>query len=254
MAERTTRLARWYLVTFTIISLALGSVLSVEELRGLRVACVWVLGGSLALLLGLVRRIALLGDADVPRGAFCAGCAFMLGGSMLDVGATLAHTPDLSQEANPLVRALLDSGHELWLVYLLAGVGQAADLLWGCLALGAFLRHRRAVIRSAWAVRPAGEGEFVRAALTGRRMTLRQFWFPLRAAEFPRAYQFACLLLLWTAPTWVGRWYLGLKWLGLVPPTPAGVHGVTAAAMLLTLIGYWTWLRRQYALGVRGTL
>jgi hypothetical protein len=233
-------------VVLLLLSLGLPPVFYLDQLRALRVPSVAILIAGVALALGLLARTVRLGDADLPRLPFWGGCAFMAGGWALDIGATLAHTPNLSQESNPVVRTLLESGHPLSLVYLVASLGQALFLLWACLALAAFLRHRRALVRSAWALEPRSPGEFVRAAMSGRRLTLRQFCFAVRAAELPRAYQFASLLNLCAAPLWASRWYLGLAWLDLVPQTPSGPYAAAAVAVVVVMLGYWAWLRRQY--------
>jgi hypothetical protein len=247
VVERANRVALWYLVVVVVVGCGAAAVFNLDELRGLRVASVWVLMACMPLVLWPLVRMVRLGDADLPRLVFWGGCAFMVGGSGLDVGATIAHTPDLSSESNPVVRALLDSGHSLSTVYVVGGIAQAAFLLWGCLALAALLRHRRAVVRSAWAVGPRSRGEFVGAALTGRRLTLRQFLFSAKLADLPRAYYFASLLNLCTAPSWAYRWYLGLGWLDAVPPTPAGASAAAGVAMVAAVVAYCMWLGRQWS-------
>ena len=46
-----------------------------------------------------------------------AGMAFLIGGAAFDIGATIYHSPDLESEANPVARALLDSGYSVALVF-----------------------------------------------------------------------------------------------------------------------------------------
>ena len=108
---------------------------------------------------------------------------FIVGGAAFDIAATLHHTPDLQQEANPIARALLDSGYSLPVVYGLAIVCQGLYISLICATWVALLKHRSFLVRS------LGEAQsplaFLKAATGGAGLTWRQWFFPMRLSEFP---------------------------------------------------------------------
>src|SRR5438128_2600459 len=69
-------------------------------------------------------QLAGTGESDTPRVPLLAGWAAVGGGAACDIYATVSHSPDLSREANPLIRSLLDNGVSLGRVYGYAALTQ----------------------------------------------------------------------------------------------------------------------------------
>jgi hypothetical protein len=78
---------------------------------------------ALVLTVPLALSLAREGTATTPRVAAGLGIAFIVGGAVFDMTATVMHSPDLRFEGNPIARALLDSGHSLAFVYCYAMPG-----------------------------------------------------------------------------------------------------------------------------------
>ena len=245
VVQHTNRYAAQYVIVLLVASLSL-IVYFVEYLTPLRVPwiCVEVALGiyAIALLMVLLRH----GQSPCPPLVLYAGILFMVGGTALDVGATIISTPTLARESNPIARALLDSGHSLAFVYACGLVGQVLVLVIGCLGWAAFLRHRDTVIQSAWDAGPQSAYQFCKAALGAGHLTSRQYFLPLKLSELSKAYHMACAIWAATVGAWSYRWYLGLNWLHLVPEaTPR----VIAVCLALGLGGYHAWLCLEYARG-----
>jgi hypothetical protein len=184
------------------------------------------------------------GTARVSLPVFVTGCAFLLGGIAFDMVATGVHTPDLAIEANPLARALLDSGHAVLIVYIYGLIMQTALGVVLCALWGALLRHRNTWLAAATEEAHCFAQFFRKAAWdTGAAQRGTSFLrAPLCAA---RAYQ---LVFVVTFPLVMGeglqRWYLGLEWFRLVPyfPFPCVALGAIGLAFVV-LVG---WLAVQY--------
>ena len=184
------------------------------------------------------------GAAPVPVPAFATGCAFLLGGIAFDMVATGVHTPDLAIEANPLARALLDSGHAVVFVYCYGLMMQTALGVVLCALWGAFLRHRHTWLAAA-KENAHSFAQFFRMTAWGTPAAQRGIPFPRTTSYDLRAYQ---LVFVVTFPLVMGeglqRWYLGLEWFRLVPyfPFPCVALGAIGLAFVV-LIG---WLSMQY--------
>src|SRR5579872_1440219 len=72
--------------------------------------------GLIALI--LLDRLVNQGHTRLPWGITACGGVFIVGGAILDMAVTVAHSPNLELEGNPYVRALLDSRHPLPFVYM----------------------------------------------------------------------------------------------------------------------------------------
>ncbi len=187
-----------------------------------------------------------------PRRTFWVGASLIAGSTVLDIVATYLVSPDLAQEANPLLRALVDSGHGLSFVYGYALVFALIYVAMASLGWAAFLAHRPVLIASAFAADPTTLGRFLKAALGAGHLTTRQFWLPLRLSEYAKAYHAVCFLWAVAPVTWsVSRWYAGLVWLDLVPNT---LGTVATLAAIAGIAGYLLWLRREWERGRAATL
>ncbi len=182
-----------------------------------------------------------------PRRTFWIGAGLIAGSTVLDIVATYLVSPDLAQEANPLLRALVDSGQGLSFVYGYALVFALIYVAMASVGWAAFLAHSRVLIASAFAARPTTLGRFLKAALGAGHLTTRQFWLPLRLSECARAYHAVCFLWAVAPVTWsVSRWYAGLVWLDLVPNA---LGTVATLATLGSIAGYLLWLRSEWERG-----
>jgi hypothetical protein len=204
---------------------------------GLTVPAAYALPVLLTLCLVLAVGLARAGTAGAPAAATLLGIAFILGGPTFDIVATVIHTPDLKLEANPIARTLLDSGHTLPFVYAYGFVAQGLLVLVQCALWVGLLRHRRILVESLRGF--PSLLLFLKAATGGAELTWRQWLFPLRAADLPRAYHLLWLLAVLLLAGVVYRWYLGLEWFGLVPFVR---WPVVVLAVVGGLAGYLTWL------------
>jgi hypothetical protein len=217
--------------------LAVGCVLFFDRLAHLRVGLAYAILPILAAALPIAVGLARAGPAAPPPIATAIGLAFIVGGAAFDILATLIHTPDLKLEANPIARALLDSAHPMWLVFVFAGVGQSLWLLTLCALWLALLRHRTAIAASV-----SGSSSlllFIKAATGGAELTWRQWALPLRYSELPDPYHLCWPIVALAIASSADRWYLGLGWFGIAPVPRWQVFTV---ALLAGLAGYFVWL------------
>jgi hypothetical protein len=179
----------------------------------------------------------------VSRTLLLAGVLAAAGGVTFDGLATVAHSPDLRQEANPVARLLLDTGHDLPFVYFYCTLTQVQIAGIMCAVWAAFLAHRADYLESAYARGRESFLRFLGAALGGR--------------DLPRAY---CLLWL-AVPLFIlggalQRWYLGMEWFDGTPRYPHNtlLAGLAAASLAGTLLWLGVEYRRRRAAGADGTV
>lgn len=201
------------------------------------------------LVLVLLDRLVSQGDTGLPRAVTWCGAAFIVGGAILDIAVTVAHSPDLSMEGNPYVRVLLDSQHSLTFVYIHALVTQSLYITLFCGVWLGFLKHRQTIASTIAAASPRTIPDFFKAATGGAHLTVRQWLLPLRPSEVPLMYHNIWLVAI---PVVFGislfRWYAALEWLGFVEPdtiTRAGIvlHGVFST-LIVYFIAMWRMSRR----------
>ena len=199
-----------------------------------------------ALALAAAVPLAAIGKGDVPVAPLLGGWAVVLGGAACDIFATVANSPDLAREANPVLRGLLDNGVALKQVYLLGGVLQVLFVgLTMVLWLG-LLKHRHTL---AGTMPPSGSLlAYFKAGTGGRELSYRQWICPLAYADLPWAYHFAW----WIGVAFVGlsahRFYLALEWYRFVPLDPLWVRFIAPSLVLLaTCWCYAAWLRAARA-------
>jgi hypothetical protein len=177
------------------------------------------------------------------------GGLFILGGIVADLGATIYHSPDLQQEANPIARALLDSGHSLATVYIIGLTGQALIALIGCTWWAALLAHRKAWLSRAMALRPSSYLEFVRLASGGGELTWRQILLPYKTEDFVVLYRTAYWWFLVTfniifLDLTLGRYYIALVWFRVLPHH--NIILMTLAALVPVMALVMVWLYAEY--------
>ena len=199
----------------------------------------FALPALLAIGLYLAIRLARAGTAAVPATLLIPGVIFIVGGAAFDIAATLHHTPDLRQEANPIARALLDSGYSLAAVYGLAVVCQGLYVSLICATWVALLKNRSFLVRSLGEAR--SPLAFLKAATGGAGLTCRQWFFPMRFSQFPDTRYAVWVLAVTLFASGAERWYLGFEWYGLVYGSRMPV---VVCAILLGLCIYLTWLWR----------
>lgn len=162
-----------------------------------------------------------------------AGIAFIVGGAVFDVCATLIHSPDLEHEANPLARTLLDAGISVDVVLLLGGSAQAF------LVFTSVMIWMNLIIRLRWyedRVREPGP-----SGLLGRLFGVpeRGFRFMMGKRNDPEIA--ICGLGFLIVPIFAYRWYLGLEWFEVVPISRIFVP---VAMLVATLAFQWFWAFR----------
>ena len=172
--------------------------------------------------------------------------ALMVGGPAWDIFATLTHSPDLAQEANPVARMLLDSGSSVMEIYVYAGVLQSMIVFNMCAVWLAFRRHRRRFLESCGELGGASFARFLKAAFGGGRQTWRQWLLPLKYSDLRLFswYHVVWILTPFVLVSAVGRWYLGFEWFGWVPNLDRETMG--AIEMIVPLVGWGIWLYVQF--------
>lgn len=206
------REARHFLVLFFLCMMYCLAIYPFRDEASLVAVAVIVLLAFAAIGLHLAKRVALTGTGSLKLPVALPGFVFIVGGAAFDIGATIYHSPSLDRESNPVARALLDSGYSVPIVYAVATVGQALYVSLLCMMWVGLLKHWPALVGSL----SGGQSitAFVKAAAGGRRLTWRQFLFPLRVSDLPDAlYLFWILASIEIAGS-LDRWYLGLEWCG----------------------------------------
>lgn len=197
----------------------------------------FVLPPLLVVCLCLAIRLALSGTVTAPAGLLIPGVVFFVGGAVFDIAATLYHSPDLGQEANPIARSLLDSSYPLAMVYGLGGICQVLYVSLVCVLWAALLRHRSFLLASLHEIR--SPMAFLKAATGGRGLTYRQWLFPMRLSEFADADYAVWVLAVGLFGGGVDRRYLGFEWFGLV----SGLRPVVmSASVVVAICVYLAWL------------
>jgi len=244
------RLARWIMILLVSMFGLMIVVFSMQRFGQLRVALSY--GLPFVLAFGLVLSVTLLrrSQGDLPIGLLFGGTAFAFGGIALDMAATILKTPTLERESNPIARALLDSGHSVRFVCAYAVVAQSLFGAVICTLWAAFLKQRRVILRSAWASRPPSALAFIKAATGGADLTWRQWIFPIKASEMPRAYFAVWVAAVVLLASCSYRWLLGLAWFSVLPFSYAPIIGV--AFVVAGTVGYFAWLWSGYVAGPDG--
>jgi hypothetical protein len=241
--------ARQFVVFVFVFVILLVAAFAVPSTRSWRESFCYLIPFALVYAAYLATALLRAGSDSVPAGPLWAGICFIAGGASLDVAGTLANTPKLTQEANRIARALLDSGHSLSFVYMYAAIGQTLAILLYCLLWAAFLRHRTALLALGVQANLRGGWDFLKAATGGARLSWRQFLFPMRISDLPDAYPIAMMLAVLLAGSSLSRWYWGLYWLGVLPWLSDVT--VSVATVLLATVAYFAWLWMRW-LDLRG--
>lgn len=201
--------------------------------------------GLIALI--LLDRLVNQGKTRLPWGITVCGGVFIVGGAILDMAVTVAHSPNLEMEGNPYVRILLDSQHPLPFVYLHALFTQSLYITLFCGIWIGFLRHRGIIVETISAASPNGWVEFLKAATGGSHLSIRQWLFPIRPSETPLLYHYVWLIAI---PIVFGislfRWYAAMEWMGLVEPESKTRFLVVLHGVFSTLVLYLLALWRLY--------
>ena len=205
----------------------------------------------------LLDRLINQGKTSLPWGITACGGVFIVGGAVLDMAVTVAHSPNLELEGNPYVRILLDSQHSLAFVYAHALFTQSLYITLFCGVWIGFLRHRQIIVATISSASPTSSLEFLKAATGGAHLTVRQWLFPIRFSEAPLLYHYIWLIAI---PVVFGislfRWYAAMEWIGLVEPADTTriyviLHGVFST-LVLYLLSLWR-LYRQSAESIAKT-
>lgn len=184
-------------------------------------------------------KLARMGTASAPVSIMMLGVLYIVSGPVFDIAATLIHSPNLDNEANPIARVLLDGGHSVVFLYCFGFICQS---LWvgflSTLWVG-LLRHRFQMVDM---VRESQNfPQLVKGATGGATLTWRQWLFPLRWSEMPHAYGFFWILAVVLISDSNYRWYLGFTWFGLFPGMDWFVI-LGGIVLALSLYLYWLWL------------
>jgi hypothetical protein len=165
-----------------------------------------------------------LGRDPVPANLAVAGCLVIAVGAAVDVGVTLCCDPSLAREANPLARAVLDSGVPLGVVLLGGAVVQVGCVVMYCSLFVGLLRHRGLIVRMVTESHPRSFLGVVKAALGCAHLTSwRQWVIPLRRDELPRMYPCCWWGSACAVATSLIRWYFASMWFGSGPSHEIGV-------------------------------
>jgi hypothetical protein len=226
---------------------SLSSMVATPETNWCRLATAYLQPAFSLVLLILLNRFARQGKVTPPRLLTACGLALIVGGAMFDIAVTVIHSPGLENEANPYVRALLDSGHSLEVVYAHGVVTQGLYVALFCAVWIGFLRHQGILLETIRLAAPAGWLDFVKAVTGGGHLTMRQWLLPLRASEVPLAYH--GLWLTGVAVVFgitLFRYYAALEWLGYFEPAIVARVVVVLGGVSLAIVGYVVGLAFAY--------
>jgi hypothetical protein len=243
IVERANPYSKWFLLSMCVFFPLLIVVYYTRFLLEMQMPLVYFIPifliGSIGLMVVLYRQV----NGNLPLIPFLVGVFSIVGGAAFDMIATVAKSPDLTLEANPVARSLLDTGYSVEFVYVYSLLAQILIVALGCVMWASFLRHRKILIASAISAKPKSYLEFAKAATGAGHLSWRQCFLPLSLSDLPMSYH-----MVWSfVVIWVGmspyRWYMGFEWL-------SGVHGfryqVLVLLMSLSLIGYAIWLWFEY--------
>jgi len=235
---------RWAQVAVSSIVFAIVAIIAtmLPQVRPAIVSLCIILVPLLALALAAAVPLAAAGRDTAPARPLIAGWAAILGGSACDVYATMAQSPDLAREANPIMRGMLDNGVSLVQVYAIVAV---MHVLWVGLAMVLWLgllQHRHTL---AGTMPPRGSLlAYFKAGIGGRELSYRQWLCPLRYGDLPWAYHMAWWIGVAFVATGAYRFYLALEWYGVAPIELLWVRLIAPSVILLvTCWWYASWLR-----------
>lgn len=237
-------------VVLLLSLLALSYPYGIPELARWRVPLAYAFPLGLAGVAGFTLLLLREGTGTVRTLPLLIGSAYLVGGVLADVGATLHHTPDLSREANPVIVALRDAGYGTRFLLLYGGAVQILHLFFLCVLWAAFLRHLDPWLDFAMSFKPRSFGHFLRMALSGREVSWVGFLLPFVRARRKRFY-----CIFWViVPILLGialvRWYLAGVWFGWFPrswDSHCMAGGVAGGAVMFVAL-----LLRKYRARVAG--
>ena len=250
MVKNIQSAVRWTVLLF-VITVIMGMLTVIDALAQWHVVLAYALPIPVIGLLFTSYRVWLRGEDRSSIPILWIGWGYLFGGISFDMAATIIHSPDLSQEMNPIARILLDSGHALSFVYIYGFVMQGILLFFYCILWAGFLRHNRLYLKSVYQLGSRSYWFFFKAATGGGNLTWRQWLLPISLNDLPSAYH----ILWFTAPYLVlgsatYRYLLGLQWFDLFPFVNRILLGGTilGLAFLIEMI----WLRYVYT-GLKDT-
>lgn len=237
--QATNPFAKQILIISSLLLILVMFTYYIPSLVGMRVPLAYLVQLTLIYCIYLATRIYRAANDPLPALPFITGSGFAAGGAALDGIATLIKSPTLAREANPIARALLDSGHSVTFVIFYGVFAQIIFVALGAILWAGFLRHKKTFLALVHAKKPGTRLEFIKAAMGGAHLTWRQLFLPFTLKEFPTSYY-----ILWILPVgFVGgslyRWYLGFSWLGLMSIPRLWVLIISIS---LTCVCYYAWL------------
>jgi len=193
-----------------------------------------------------------LGTADLPVVPFVAGVLFTGGGVAFDMIATMIKTPNLQQEANPIARALLATGHPLPFVYVYGIIAQSMMVAVIAIMWAAFLTHRKTLVGPALVVAPESWKAFRQAIDGPPPASWKQRLSPIQIVRRLQSYRSIGLLAVIPMGTGIYRAHLGLAWFGLSSFSHNTL--VIIASVILPVCAYFGWLFYLYLKARRAQL
>lgn len=167
---------------------------------------------SLVLLAFLALRafaIVILRGPQVPIVPLGLGIFLVAGGTAADVWATLAHSPNLAREANPLARLMLELELSLNLVL---GIGFASQLFLALLCISLYVQFLRESPQILQSMTYRGHLTFFTEVYGGPGANWRDLLLNRVSPRHQLIFLAPLLVLLYSY-----RWYLALEWIEVVP-------------------------------------
>lgn len=244
IANQSNPIARQFIIPAIFTTLLIFSVYYTNYFLFLRVPLAFILLIVLCYLIFIAIKFYRLGFDALPRGWLLAGIFFVSGGAAFDGLATLAKSPDLSLEANPVIRSLIEYGLPVSLIIPFGIIAQVLLVLLTCVLWAGFLRHRNTLISSIDEIHYQSMTQFIKAAFGGAHLSWRQYLLPMKLADLPKAYHTVLALGAIFAGAQIYRWYLGFSWLGFNLNVRNMI--VSLISLLLAISGYIIWLIRKF--------
>lgn len=239
-------LIKWIGISFVILWILSGLILKVNN-ETFKLAGIFCLIPLLATLVCLTYRLFSNSKDPLDIKTAVAGWAFIAGGALFDIGATIFHSPNLSRESNPIVQILFNNGFGIAFVYSFGAIAQFFLILWVCLLWGAFIRHRGFWLDNVMLLKPNSFASFFCYSFSGRKLGIINFLIPFGKSRSKKGYFIFWILIPFIVGCFMSRWLLGFHWFNLfleISQVSGAIIGAIAAYAIFFIWFYLEYKRR----------
>jgi len=196
-------------IYWSAVSCVLSVCYFLQPQRHVGIAVFFILMGSgLCVLKFSLDTISIL-PGRIPLLPLCAGLFLIIGGAIFDVAITIIYSPDLTQEANHIVRFFFDLDLSLSQIYWLGLMGQTLYVSILSMLWANFLKAYPILLQQ---IQPTTFAKTFISIFGGPHATK----LDLFVGKVDCFFYVSSLTPMLVALS-LYRWYLGLEWLALVP-------------------------------------